>query len=179
MMQTSGFLLGALLMLAVFVLTLSAGNSRPPVPLAVSSKADTLTLGTGAIAAGNIPVENTVDNGSPPAADTSSHNEDPRISIKDSGLESGPQSSAQPRAEVATAGRSDGTQVSRYRVWSPFHSEWAARGFAQRLALATEVPVEVVNEEPGNYQVVFRYRDDAERQAMVKQIEAVTGLVLE
>ncbi len=39
--------------------------------------------------------------------------------------------------------------------------------------------MEVVNEGPGNYQVVFSYRDDGERQAMVRQIEAVTGLELE
>jgi hypothetical protein len=39
--------------------------------------------------------------------------------------------------------------------------------------------VEVVNESPGNYQVVFSYRDDGERQALVEHIETVTGLELE
>ncbi len=67
----------------------------------------------------------------------------------------------------------------RYRVWSPFHSKWAAEGFAQRLTRATAVPVEVIKDEPGNYQVVFSYRDDAERQLLVEQIETITGLELE
>ncbi len=40
-------------------------------------------------------------------------------------------------------------------------------------------PMEVVNESPGNYQVVFSYRDDGERQALVERIETVTGLELE
>jgi len=78
-----------------------------------------------------------------------------------------------------TDDHNDATAESRYRVWSSFRSEWAAQGFARRLAAATDVPVEVVNEGPGNYQVVFRYRDDGERQAIVKRIETVTGLELE
>jgi len=78
-----------------------------------------------------------------------------------------------------TTSHDDAAAVSRYRVWSPFHSEWAANGFARRLVLATDVPVEVVNESPGNYQVVFSYRDDGERQALVERIETVTGLELE
>ena len=69
--------------------------------------------------------------------------------------------------------------ASRYQVWSPFRSEWAANGFARRLGLATDVPMEVVNESPGNYQVVFSYSDDGERQALVERIETVTGLELE
>jgi hypothetical protein len=78
-----------------------------------------------------------------------------------------------------TDDRNDAAAVSRYQVWSPFRSEWAANGFARRLALATDVPVEVINESPGNYQVVFSYRDDGERQALVERIETVTGLELE
>ena len=73
----------------------------------------------------------------------------------------------------------DSMKASRYPVWTPFHSKWAAQGFAQRLTRATDVPVEVINEQPGNYQVVFSYRDDGERQAMVEKIETVTGLELE
>jgi len=71
------------------------------------------------------------------------------------------------------------TTESRYLVWSPFKSAWAAQGFARRLTLATDVPVEVRDEGSGNFQVVFSYRDDSERQAMVRQIETVTGLELE
>ena len=78
-----------------------------------------------------------------------------------------------------TPDHNDSTAISRYRVWSPFQSQWAAQGFARRLIQATEVPVEVVNEGPGHYQVVFSYRDESERQAMVERIETVTGLELE
>jgi len=39
--------------------------------------------------------------------------------------------------------------------------------------------VEVVNEAPGDYRVVLRYRDEGERVGMIRQIEAVTGLELE
>ena len=73
----------------------------------------------------------------------------------------------------------DTSKASRYRVWSPFHSKWAAEGFAQHLSQATAVPVEVVNAGAGNYQVVFSYRDDGERQALVERIETITGLELE
>jgi len=69
--------------------------------------------------------------------------------------------------------------VEQQPLWSPFRSQWAADGFARRLALATDVPVEVVNAAPGVYQVVFGYRDSNERRAWIRQIESVTGLELE
>ena len=66
-----------------------------------------------------------------------------------------------------------------YLFWSPFRSEWAARGFAGRLTASTQVPVEVVNLGPGKYRVAFRYRDETERLARIAHIESVTGLNLE
>jgi hypothetical protein len=99
--------------------------------------------------------------------------------VTDSGLALDPQSWNQSMAAHETGERNDAMAVSRYRVWSPFRSEWAANGFARRLALATDVPMEVVNESPQNYQVVFSYRDDGERQALVEHIQTVTGLELE
>ena len=191
MMRVTGFLLGTVLMLAVFALALSAGIARPPVQLAINSAADASaadapTRDTATIATADVSVEDTVDSVAPPAADTASLDEESRLEVKgsglevnDKGLELDPQSWNQSIAAWKAADRRDAREVSRYLVWSPFRSEWAAQGFAQRLTVATEVPVEVVNEGPGNYQVVFSYRDDGERQAMVERIETVTGLELE
>ena len=147
MMRATGFLLGAVLMLALFLLALDAGLSPTLVKEVVSSAVDTPVNITEPVPAEAAPVEQAIDSAALPVADTTDRN--------------------------------DATTMSRYLVWSPFRSEWAAQGFAQRLTLATEVPVEVVNTGPGNYQVVFSYRDDAERQALVERIETVTGLELE
>jgi hypothetical protein len=67
----------------------------------------------------------------------------------------------------------------RHLIWSPFHSEWAARGFAGRLRMATDVPVVVVEVGQGLYRVGFSYRDEAELRERISRIEDVTGLDLE
>jgi hypothetical protein len=186
MTRAIGILVGALLMLGVFLLALSTGNSPTLVKEVVSSEADMPARTTGSIATGDVPVENAVDSVASPAADPASPDEENQLSVKDSGqdaTDSGlgldPQSWNQSMAAHETDDRNDAAAVSRYQVWSPFRSEWAANGFARRLALATDVPVEVINESPGNYQVVFSYRDDGERQALIERIETVTGLELE
>jgi hypothetical protein len=69
--------------------------------------------------------------------------------------------------------------TGRHLFWSPFRSEWAARGFATRLTAATAVPVEVVEEGRGKYRVGFDYRDEAERRERAARIETITGLELE
>jgi hypothetical protein len=179
MMRASGFLLGTLLVLALFLLVVDAGLSPPPVPEVVSSAAD-MPVQTGAPAVVEaVPVENAVDSAVPPVADTDSPATADPPEVDDSGLDLDPQLWNQSMADYTTTDRMDATAVSRYPVWSPFRSKWAAEGFAQRLTVATEVPVEVVDAGPGNYQVVFSYRDDGERQAMVERIETVTGLELE
>jgi hypothetical protein len=66
----------------------------------------------------------------------------------------------------------------RFVFWSPFRSERAARGFAERLSLATAVRVDVVHLAPGRYRVAFDYRDEAERRALLERIEQITGLQL-
>ena len=186
MTRAIGILVGALLMLGIFLLALSTGNSPTLVKEVVSSEADTPARTTESIVTGDVPVENAVDSVAYPAADPASLDEENQLSVKDSGqdaTDSGlvldPQSWNQSMAAHETDDRNNAAAVSRYQVWSPFRSEWAANGFARRLALATDVPVEVVNESPGNYQVVFSYRDDEERQALVERIETVTGLELE
>jgi len=179
MTRAIGILVGALFMLGVFLLVLSTGNSPTLVKEVVGNEADTPARVTESIATGDVPVENAVASVAYPVADPASLDKENQQDAIGSGLELDPQSWNQSMAAHETDDRNDATVVSRYRVWSPFRSEWAANGFARRLVLATEVPVEVVNESPGNYQVVFSYRDDGERQALVERIETVTGLELE
>jgi hypothetical protein len=73
----------------------------------------------------------------------------------------------------------DRNATNTYLFWSPFHSTWAADGFAGRLTLATQVPVDVINTGPGKYRVAFTYQDETERLARIERIETITGLKLE
>ena len=159
MTRAVGILVGSLLMLAIFLLTLSAGLSTS----SVQAPAEAVAIEPVVL----------------PLAETSSQDEADWLDIDGNDIAITPQSWNQSMASYETAWRTESTEVFRYLVWSPFRSEWAAQGFARRLTLATAVPVEVINEGPENYQVVFSYRDDDERQALVNQIENVTGLELE
>ena len=179
MMRASGILLGILLMLAVFLLALSVEVLPPPSQMLVNSdgsEADKSSLVIQPEPAGDVPVEVVVNS---VASVASASLEESRLIARDDGLEVNPQPAVQSMRGNETAYGEGAEKVSRYPVWSPFRSKWAAQGFARRLTLATGVPVEVINQEPTSYQVVFSYRDDQERQAMVTQIETVTGLELE
>ena len=182
MMRTTGILVGTLLMLGIFLLVLSVSNS-PTLVKEVVSRESVLSTGTttesgpGVVEHG--PVEDSIDTEVLAVADSTVLDEALRKDDRDRLLGLDPQSWNQSMGAHGTVLRNAPAEVSRYLVWSPFRSEWAAQGFARRLTLATDVPVEVHNEGPGNFQVVFSYRDDSERQAMVRQIETVTGLELE
>lgn len=63
-------------------------------------------------------------------------------------------------------------------VWVPFHSEMSASGFAERLSAALRHPFQVERQGPGRYQVVFAYRDEPQRQALLDEAARVTGLPL-
>jgi hypothetical protein len=171
MMRTTGILVGTLLMLGIFLLALSASNSPTLVKEVVSRES--------VLPAAEVPVEESADHAVPAAVDSAGLDEALRLDDRDRLLGLDPQSWNQSMGAYETASRNEPAAMSRYLVWSPFKSEWAAQGFARRLTLATDVPVEVRNDGSGNYQVVFSYRDDSERQAMVRQIETVTGLELE
>ena len=183
MTRVIGMLVGTLLMLGVFLLALSAGQSPTLVGEIVNNEADVNHMDTELALAKEVPVENSVDSaGLPeddPVTDTTGHVEESQPGVRENGFVLDPQLWNQSIDEHEPGNRDEAAAALRYPVWSPFRSEWAANGFARRLALATEVPVEVVNESPGNYQVVFSYRDDGERQAMVECIESITGLELE
>lgn len=65
-----------------------------------------------------------------------------------------------------------------HAFWQPFHSEISAEGFRRRLEGVTGLDYRVVSPRPGEYQVAFAYRNEAERQERLAAIEAATGLVL-
>ena len=60
-------------------------------------------------------------------------------------------------------------------VWSPFHSEASASGFANRLTRQLSHPFEVRKLGPANYVVVYAYTDASQQYALQRQIAAVTG----
>ena len=185
MMRTAGILLGSLLMLALFIQLLNPGSAPGPVasgtdteiPVQVAShvSADPAELPAG---------HGEVVTGVPAAGTTGSDPED------GPGEEAGPVTGnsglmldAQAWNEAIraseTAPVADSADLSGYPVWTAFRSQWAADGFARRLTRATDVPVAVVHEAPGDYRVGVRYRHEDERLAMIRQSEAVTGRELE
>ncbi len=90
-------------------------------------------------------------------------------------LRDSPPASA-PGVETDAATGAGGRQW--YAFWQPFRSEISAEGFRRRLEGVTGLDYRVVSPQPGEYQVAFAYRDEAERLAHLAAIEAATGLVL-
>lgn len=79
--------------------------------------------------------------------------------------------SADQQDSVSTAERTSGEAV----VWSPFHSEASATGFARRLSSQLAHPFEVRKQGPASYVVVYRFNDEHQRLALQQQISQVTG----
>lgn len=85
--------------------------------------------------------------------------------------------------DQALAQRPDPPSQSRFAepqqvlaaVWTPFHSERSARGFAGRLSRALDHPFRVRRQGPGTYQVVFAYDDPSQRDALLTQVATLTG----
>ena len=179
MTRAIGMLVGTLLMLGLFLLALGAGDAPTLLREVVNSEATARPADAGIAPAREVPVENGVDTPAPRVTGIAGFALESQPVSANKELLLDPQRWNQSIEANETTSHAAAAAVSRYQVWSPFHSEWAANGFARRLILATDVPVEVVNESPGNYQVVFSYRDDSERQALVERIETVTGLELE
>jgi hypothetical protein len=61
-------------------------------------------------------------------------------------------------------------------VWSPFHSEASASGFANRLTRQLSHPFEVRKLGPANYVVVYAYSDANQQRSLERQIATVTGV---
>jgi len=183
MIRATGFLLGTLLMLAVFLFVLGDGIFTSPVPAPDSHaaaappppeepatenphrdnnshRAAVPTPPAEPVTTGEQLEEAVVDNVESPVAETASADEKDSPEVASSGLELDPETWDASLAAYEKVSRNDilpdsTVTASRYRVWSPFRSKWAAEGFAQRLTLATAVPLEVINDKPGNYQVVL------------------------
>jgi hypothetical protein len=60
-------------------------------------------------------------------------------------------------------------------AWSPFYSQASANGFAAKLERHLEREFRVVKNGPANYEVVFDYADETERQQVLETIHAITG----
>jgi|GEM_PF-4631553 len=60
-------------------------------------------------------------------------------------------------------------------VWTPFHSERSAEGFANRLSEYFTHPFSVQRQGPGEYQVTFPYDSEAERESMLMELAEITG----
>lgn len=76
-------------------------------------------------------------------------------------------------------GTGDHETALTHIFWSPFRSEWAAKGFARRLTNATQIPIEIVEAGSGQYRVSFDYLDETQRREQIEHIESITGLQLE
>ena len=63
-------------------------------------------------------------------------------------------------------------------VWAPFRSQMSASGFAERLSRSLDHTFAVERRGPGRYQVVFHYADEDQRQALLAEASALTGLPL-
>ncbi len=63
-------------------------------------------------------------------------------------------------------------------VWRAFRSELSAKGFAGHLERVTGQAYRVRRTSPWTYQVELRYRDAAERDSLLREIESRTGLGL-
>jgi hypothetical protein len=177
MMRVTGFLAGVGLTVAAFVLVLNTReNQQPgivtetsedPTPAEFSAVVEAIAEHVDVVKSGNELDEPGTAGG------------ESRHGFEKPGPEQDPQRDDQAQVATDVSDREDTGATSTYLFWSPFRSEWAAQGFAGRLTASTQVPVEVVNAGPGNYQVAFSYQNETDRLARIERIETITGLKLE
>ena len=65
--------------------------------------------------------------------------------------------------------------AQRATIWTPFHSENSAKGFAGMLTREIGREFQVDRESAGRYQVTFAYDDDTDRGLISEQVMAITG----
>lgn|GEM_PF-1880272 len=65
-----------------------------------------------------------------------------------------------------------------YPLWSPFHSELSAQGFAKRLAALSGRSLRVTEEGPSRYRVQLAYLDSDDLKAALLAIRQTAGLDL-
>lgn len=168
MMRVTGFLAGVGLTVAAFVLVLNTRENPQPGIVTEASEDPTPAEFAAVVEA----IAEHVD-------EPGTASGEPRHGFEKSGPEQAPQRDDQAQVATDVSDREDTGATSTYLFWSPFRSEWAAQGFAGRLTASTQVPVEVVNAGPGNYQVAFSYQNETDRLARIERIETITGLKLE
>jgi hypothetical protein len=185
-MRGLGFLLGVGLTVALFLLLVEdvvRPVTDPPAVVAESGDAADPSLPALPDAAAPAPASEPL-----PAADPGVTQEQYReVTAARTAEDETPQPPEQsrkpgferPAAGTPPTGLPEPAAAGRYLFWSPFRSEWAARGFATRLTSATAVPVAVIEEGRATYRVGFDYRDEAQRRERVARIETITGLELE
>ena len=60
-------------------------------------------------------------------------------------------------------------------AWTPFHSEYSARAFAQLMTARIERPFSVRRTTSRQFEVFFRYHTDEEREAVLREISAAAA----
>jgi hypothetical protein len=184
MIRTIGFLSGVCLTVAALLLVLDPRESQQPAIVTQATGNTTPEELSGVVAAIAEQVDvaqggNESDQTIPPEHVSGTADGEPQNGFEQAGLDQDQRLDVQAEAQTDDSGREDSGDAGTYLFWSPFRSEWAARGFAGRLTSATQVPVEVINAGPGEYRAAFSYRDETERLARIERIETITGLELE
>ena len=77
--------------------------------------------------------------------------------------------------EAALFAPSDTEASERAGVWTPFHSQRSAEGFAARLSRELDHDFRVERRGAGAYQVVVDVTSPAERTALLTEIAEITG----
>jgi len=188
MIKATGFLSGVCLSIAALLLVLDSRQSQQP-EIGTQATADATAeelSGVYAAIAEQVDVVhagNESDQTSPPEHESETADSEPQSGTEASGPDQEEHRldahDAHAMAETVDFDLPDNGDAGTYLFWSPFRSEWAARGFADRLTSATQVPVEVINAGPGEYRAAFSYQDETERLARIERIETITGLKLE
>ncbi len=133
---------------------------------------------TGAFAT-KAPLQLPVTSESPPAAAVGTSVEP--IAEADASLPQVPEPTPQPAPLAATTPTPPPAEPivadagGRQAVWTPFHSEASARGFAGRLTSQLDHPFQVERLAPQTYVVTFNYRSEPERRDIETRLHALTG----
>lgn len=112
-----------------------------------------------------------------PSADASTFiAEEPRVEVPPV-LAAEPEPALQPAPEIVNLEPLDAnaTQPGTESVWTPFHSERSANGFAEVLIRETGHPFSIDRRGPGEYQVIFAYANENEKSELLGLIASVTG----
>jgi hypothetical protein len=67
------------------------------------------------------------------------------------------------------------TEQGSEPVWTLFHSEASASGFANYLSTSLDHPFEVTKLGPAQYQVSYSYTNPEQAQALAAKINTITG----